>query len=164
MHEDIGAVYQGTKPHSIRNPPGTVVGPVARVGFFLTGNLWRHRFKEERVRMLFGEASISAGTCPPVVHAVQRRHWTARACCHRAGRRVPACPGRQPGSFRSPPRRHGHRHGILVTTGREITAGSRYPDRHPQGEPLISEMARKYAPEDRKGCFCLLPTCFIKRA
>ena len=39
--------------------------------------------------------------------------------------------------------------GFSLQRGEKLRQESRYPDRHPQGGPLISEMARKYAQEDR---------------
>ena len=38
--------------------------------------------------------------------------------------------------------------GFSLQRGEKLRQGSRYPDRHPQGEALIREMARKDAYED----------------
>ena len=47
--------------------------------------------------------------------------------------------------------------GFSLQRGEKLRQGFRYPDRYPQGGPLISEMARKDAQEDRKGHFLPAP-------
>ena len=47
--------------------------------------------------------------------------------------------------------------GFSLQRGEKLRQGSRYLDKHPQGEPLIREMARKDGYEDSKGRFLPAP-------
>ena len=47
--------------------------------------------------------------------------------------------------------------GFSLQRGEKLRQGSRCPDKQPQGEPLIREMARKDAQEDSKGRFLPAP-------